>query len=143
MSEAVADHAKLVPHPIPVEPVARILLYAMRRMAIGGLDDAHAANVLLGQFGMNYRRPLIILRALMLEVSRTSERSISIAPCCCRRMTADEARLLSAVEASIARPDVARTLIAQITASMNCLAAVSAAQALAQSFDDLGRPVVL
>jgi hypothetical protein len=115
----------------------------MRRMAIGGLDDAHAANVLMGQLGMNYRRPLIILRALMLEVSRTSGRSISIAPCCCHRMTADEAALLGTVETAVARPDVARTLMAQITATLDCLAPVSAAQALNHAFADLGRPVVL
>jgi hypothetical protein len=143
MSDAIADPAQLVPHPVPVEPVARILLYAMRRMAIGGLDDAHAANMLLGQLGMSYRRPLIILRALMLEVSRTSERSISIAPCCCHRMTADEAALLGTVETAAARPDVARTLMAQITATFDCLAPVSAAQALNHAFADLGRPVVL
>lgn len=143
MSEAVADHAELVPHPIPVEPVARILLYAMRRMAIGGLDDAHAANVLLGQFGMGYRRPLVILRALMLEVSQTATRSISIAPCCCRRMTRDEALFLGAIEAAPTRPDVARTLMVRLTGTMNCLAPVSAAQALGQAFGDLGRPVVL
>lgn len=143
MSEAVADPAALVPHPIPVEPVARILLYAMRRMAIGGLDDAHAANVLMGQLGMSYRRPLIILRALMLEVSRTSARSISIAPCCCHRMTADEALMLGAIEAAAARPDVARTLMTRVTATFDCLAPVSAAQALNHAFADLGRPVVL
>ncbi|CAM3221649.1 Carboxymuconolactone decarboxylase-like domain-containing protein [Sphingomonas antarctica] len=143
MSEVAVDHAQLVPHPIPVEPVARILLYAMRRMAIGGLDDAHAANVLLGQFGLSYRRPLIILRALMLEVSSTSQRSISIAPCCCRRMTADEALLLGSVESATGRPDLACRLMAELTATLDCLAPVSAAQALGQAFEDMGRKVVL
>ena len=143
MSETIIDPAQLVPHPVPVVPIARVLLYAMRRMAIGGLDDAHAANVLMGQLGMNYRRPLVILRALMLEVSRTSERSISIAPCCCLRMTADEASLLGAVEVAVARPEVARTLMARITATLDCLAPVSAAQALNHAFADLGRPLAL
>lgn len=143
MSEAVADPAKAVPHPVPAEPVARLLLYAIRRMAIGGLDDAHAANVLMGQLGMNYRRPLVILRALMLEVSRTSQRSIAIAPCCCRRMTADERLMLGAVEVAVARPDAARSLMAQLTATLDCLAPVSAAQALNHAFADLGRPLAL
>ena len=92
---------------------------------------------------MNYRRPLIILRALMLEVSRTSERSIAIAPCCCRRMTMDEAALLGAVEAAVARPGIARTLMARVTATLDCLAPVSAAQALNHAFADLGRPLAL
>lgn len=143
MSKAIADSAKLIPHPVPVEPVARILLYAMRRMAIGGLDDAHAANMLMGQLGMNYRRPLAILRALMLEVSRTSERSISIAPCCCHRMTEDEGLLLNSIELAVARPDAARVLMTRITATFDCLEPVSAAQALNHAFADLGRPVVL
>lgn len=143
MSEAVTDAAQLVPHPVPVEPVARILLYAMRRMAIGGLDDAHAANVLMGQLGLNYRRPLVILRALMLEVSRTSQRSISIAPCCCHRMTEDEGSLLNCIDLAVARPDAARVLMTRVTATFDCLAPVSAAQALNHAFADLGRPLTL
>jgi hypothetical protein len=49
---------KLVPHPLPDGRVARTMLVAIRRIAAGGLDDAHAANILIGALGMGYRRPM-------------------------------------------------------------------------------------
>ena len=46
---------------------------------------------MLGAFGRSYRRPLVLMRAMMLELARASSRKILVAPCCCARMTADEA----------------------------------------------------
>lgn len=73
------------------------VLRVMRSMAIGGVNDARAAAMLLNQFGRNYRRPLILLRALMMEMSRVSNRRIRLAPPCCGRITRDEGIILSAL----------------------------------------------
>ena len=81
----------LLPHAAPASPYRRLLLFAIRRMAAGGIADAHAAHALFTGFGIGYRRPLILLRALMAEVSRVSTTRLSVAPCCCVRMTRDDA----------------------------------------------------
>jgi hypothetical protein len=85
--------ALLIPHPAPDQKTARTLLIALRRIAAGGIDDASAANLLLGSFGMGYRRPLLFPRVLMQEISRVSRQPISIAPYCCPRMTEGEAAI--------------------------------------------------
>src|SRR3546814_8985449 len=72
------------PRPLPGGYGNRLFLYVMRRMATAGVNDAHAANAMLGAFGRSYRRPLVLMRAMMLEMARTSSRKILIAPCCCR-----------------------------------------------------------
>jgi hypothetical protein len=77
----------LLPRPLPSEGSARLLLFGFRRLATHGLQDAHAANAMIGGFGLGFRRPLILLRALMAELSRVSNRKIVVAPCCCLRMT--------------------------------------------------------
>src|SRR5881628_304358 len=82
---------ELLPHAAPAHPYRRLLLFAVRRMAAGGIADAHAAYALFTGFGLGYRRPLILLRALMAEVSRVSAAQLKVAPCCCARMTRDEA----------------------------------------------------
>jgi hypothetical protein len=133
----------IVPHPMPDGRVARILLVAIRRIASGGLDDAHAANLLLGALGMGYRRPLMFLRVLMAEVSRVSERQIAIAPCCCSRMTEGEAAFLLAIESGRDHHHVARGALARITGTLDMLPALSIAQALGDSLEDIGRPLIL
>lgn len=133
----------LLPHPVPEDHTARTILIAMRRMAIGGLDDAHAATAMLGLFGMGYRRPLMFLRILMHEVSRGATRSIAVAPCCCRRMTEGEAALLLLIDCAGQHPDVARATLARTTGTLDCLPALSVAQALGDALSDLGRPLTL
>ena len=133
----------LIPHPAPTERVARTLLVAIRRLAIGGLADAHATNILIGDFGMAYRRPLLFLRILLAEVSRVAERQITIAPCCCSRMTEGEAIFLMIIDSARARPESARAGLARMTGSLDCLPALSIAQALADALDDIGHPLGL
>ena len=98
----------LIPHAAPTEPVARTLLVAIRRLATGGLNDAHASNLLISNFGMHYRRPLLFLRIFLEEISRISRRQIAIAPCCCPRMTAGEVAFLEVVARARVEPDTAR-----------------------------------
>lgn len=133
----------IVPHPVPDGRVARTLLLAIRRIAAGGLDDAYAANLFMGTLGMGYRRPLMFLRVLMREVSRVSQRSVPIAPCCCPRMTEGEAAFLLAIESGRSAPEVARAALARTTGTLDMLPALSIAQALGDALDDLGRPLEL
>lgn len=117
-----------------------LLLRVMRLIAIGGLNDAAAAAVLFGQFGRGHRRALILMRALMLELSRTSHRQIALAPPCCGRITRDEAvilRALARTESDFAAcHDDARLLLGRDTA----LGAATCFQAVAACFADLGAP---
>lgn len=131
----------LIPHRAPTEPVARTLLVAIRRLAAGGLNDAHATNILIGDFGLAYHRPLMFLRVLVAEISRIAERQIHVAPCCCLRMTTSEAAFLTAIHIARENPDRARAALARMTASLDCLPALSVAQALADALDDVGRPL--
>lgn len=141
MQSSIAE--TIVPHPLPESRVARTILLAIRRMAAGGLDDAHASNLMMGTLGLAYRRPLMFLRVLMAEVSRVSERSIAIAPCCCPRMTDGEAAFLLAIESGRDHPHVARAAFARITGTLDMLPALSVAQALGDALDDTGRPLAL
>lgn len=133
------DAADLLPHRAPDSMSAALLLHAIRRMAVGGLNDAHAANALIGAFGLGFRRPLVLLRAFMLESSRVSGRRLLLAPCCCHRTTADEAALLAAITAADATPAHAHSALAKLFGVSHCLGALASAQALAVAFADLGR----
>lgn len=135
------DITAILPLPGPQRDAERLLLVAIRRMAVGGLNDAHAANHLLGAFGLGFRRPLILLRALLAEMSRASTRSIMLAPCCCPRMTAAESQLLSAVAIATEQPHRAHQLLSLLLGVPNCLGTLSSAQAVGQAFADLGRPL--
>jgi hypothetical protein len=117
------------------------LLFAIRRTAIAGLDDAHATNAFLGLFGMRYRRPLVLLRALMAELARASAQTIHVSPCCCMRMTSAEAAILRAVALAPSDLRPAHAQLVSVLGTFDCLGAVSSAQALGQAFADFGRPL--
>ncbi len=121
----------------------RLFLYAMRRMAVAGVDDAHAANAMLGAFGRSYRRPLVLMRAMMLELARAADRKIMVAPCCCARMTADEALLMMAVGEALREPHSAYNRAGELLQSGDALGALTCMQAVAQAYADLGRPLDL
>lgn len=71
----------LLPHAAPASPYRRLLLFTIRRMAAGGIADAHAAHAIFTGFDLSYRRPLILLRALSAELSRVSALQLKVAPC--------------------------------------------------------------
>lgn len=133
--------AALLPHPLPETHSERIALFALRRMAATGLNDAHAAAALLGYFGKSYRRPLVLIRALMAELARASHVPISVAPCCCPRMTQGEALLLESIADANADPHQSHARLTALTATDHCLGALTSAQAVEQAFRDLGRPL--
>lgn len=141
MSETIPT--PVLDRPVPQCTNVRLLIYAIRRMAEGGLNDAFAANALLSLFGTRVRRPLLLLRALMAEMARTSRNQIAVAPCCCRRMTAAEAELLLIVTGSRDRPRFAHARLTHLLGVHHAFGALSSAQAVAQAFEDLGRPLRL
>jgi hypothetical protein len=143
MENDMTETDTLIPHRAPTERVARTILIAIRRLAAGGLSDAHATNILIGDFGMAYRRPLMFLRVLIGEVSRIARRQIQIAPCCCPRMTEGEELFLMIINSARDQPHSARASLARMAGTLDCLPAISVAQALADALDDIGHPLIL
>lgn len=141
MSEA--SQKFFLTRPVPACASTRLLIYSIRRMAEGGLNDAFASNALLSLFGARVRRPLLLLRALMAEMARVSHNQIIVAPCCCRQMTAAETELLTIIVASRDRPRFAHARLSALLGLEHSFGALSSAQAVAQAFEDLGRPLRL
>lgn len=141
MHSGLNQTLNLLPTAVPDAPNRRILLFAVRRIAAYGLNDAHVANAFLGAFGLGYRRPLVLLRALMAELSRVSSRRIMVAPCCCARMTAAETVVIEAVASALDDPHGMHDALCRTLGVRNCLGALGSAQALGQAFADLGRPL--
>lgn len=139
MSEAAQERMLL--HPLPESHNSRLLIYAMRRMAQGGLNDAFAANAMLSLFGARSRRPILLLRALMAEMARSSNNHIIVAPSCCRMMTAAEGEMLMIVASAQERPRFIHGRICNLLGVDHALGVLSSAQAVAQAFGDLGRPL--
>lgn len=135
------DPKTLLPHAAPASPYARLLLYGIRRMAAGGIADAHAAHAFLTGFGLGFRRPLMLLRAFMAEAARVSSTTLAVAPCCCARMTAAERTLLDAIAGAPDDPARAHTTLSELLRVRTCLGLVTSAQAVAAGFADNGMPL--
>lgn len=132
-----------LPRPMPTGYGNRLFLFVMRRMASAGVNDAHAANAMLGAFGRSYRRPLVLMRAMMLELARASCRKMLVAPCCCARMTADEGMLMQATGEALRDPNAAYEQLSDLLGNDHALGALTCMQAVAQAHADLGRPLEL
>ena len=122
-------------------PTGLFLLRVVRLMAISGVDDARAASLLLSQFGANYRRPLVLMRAMMLELSRASNRKIVLAPPCCGRITGDEALMLSALGRSDAEFALCHADASKLLDRDVAIGPATCFQAVSQCFADLGAPI--
>jgi hypothetical protein len=131
----------LLPHAAPASPDLRLILYGIRRMAAGGIGDAHAAHAFFTSFGLHYRRPLVLLRAFVAEVARTGAARLAIGPCCCPRMTHSERALLAGITDAGAAQQEPDRRFARLLKVESCSAVVDHAQALARCFADLGRPL--
>ncbi|AXJ97161.1 MULTISPECIES: DUF6628 family protein [unclassified Sphingomonas] len=138
---AAATTLTPLPYAIPVCPNARIALFAVRRMGAHGLADARAAHILFTSFGEGFRRPLMLLRALMADLAATAGETIAIAPCCCARMTAAERALITVLARVETLPDSARYLLGDLLAVRRVDGALASAAAVAASFADEGRPI--
>lgn len=119
----------------------RLFLLTLRLMAAGGINDAHAVNALIGAFGKSYRRPLVLMRAMILELSRASQNRIMVAPCCCTRMTVQEAQIIAAAASAVADPHGTHDRLCALLGTQNALGALSCMQAVGQCFEDLGQPL--
>lgn len=133
--------ATVLPHLQPACPNARLALFAMRRMGAHGLADARAAHALFTGFGQAFRRPLVLLRALMAEIAATATGPIAIAPCCCARMTSAEAAMLTVLARVETAPETARLLLADLLGLRRIDGVLASAAAVATAFADAGRPV--
>ena len=125
----------------PEDPGARLLLFGIRQMGANGLNDASAAHAFLVAFGKGFQRPLILLRALMAEMSAQSSGPIQIAPWCCPRMTGAEAALLDIIARIGTQPQSAGLLLADLLGVRDATGVLVTAHALANAFADVGLPL--
>lgn len=130
-----------VPHPLPSCLNARLVLFAIRRMGAHGLDDARAAHSVFSAFGEGFRRPLMLLRALMTDLAAAAAETIAIAPCCCPRMTPAEQALLASIARVERAPATAHLLLADLLGLRRVDGVLASAAAVAACFADEGRPV--
>ncbi|MCW6534426.1 DUF6628 family protein [Sphingomonas lycopersici] len=141
MSLPVTAPLAALPHPLPLCPNARALLFAMRRMGTHGLADARAAHAIFTLFREGFRRPLTLLRALMADLAASAAMPIAIAPCCCARMTTAEAGLLAAIGQVDTTPDKAALLLSDLLGLRRADGVLASVAALAAAFADEGRPI--
>ena len=125
----------------PDDPAPRLIIFGIRRMGAHGLADASVAHAFLTAFGKDFRRPLLLLRTLVAELSTVSARSIQIAPWCCPRMTAHEATLLDVFVLSHHDDGAAHLLLAGMIGRDEAHGPLATAAALAGAFADLGLPL--
>lgn len=123
------------------DPGARLMLFGIRQMGAHGLNDACAAHAFVTAFGRGFQRPLVLLRALMAEMSAASARPVQIAPWCCPRMTAAEAALLSALGRVRTNPQAASLLLGDLLGLRDPGGIVATTHALSNAFADMGLPL--
>ena len=110
--------------PLPTSRHETLGLVLVRRLAGHGLEDARATMLALDAARGDFRKLLVLTRALVLELARTSQRKIVLAPCCAAGMTEDEGLLMAMIGG--AGLDVHGAL----TDDAGCPAAMSTAHAL-------------
>ncbi len=124
--------------PVPQNDNLRFLLAIFRRMAAQGLRDAAACNAMMHRFGGGYRQPYLLMQTLMLDLSRHSRLTLTIAPCCCRQMTTDEAQLLATFKVCENKPARALLLLSDLTGNRECHPVLTAIEAVSAAFASLG-----
>lgn len=127
----------------PCDPAQRLLLFGIRQLGANGLDDACAAHAFVTAFGKDFRRPLLLLRTFMMELSTLAARPIQIAPWCCGRMTHSEATLLAVLTRANEKPGAARILLADLLGVRDASGVLATGTALAAAFGDQGMPLDL
>lgn len=122
MPEPAAPPA--LPLPLPEEAALRIALVLIRRMVRHGLGDSRATLLAIDVFGAGFRKPLLLVRCLVFELSRASRRRLRIAPCCAMGMTLDEGLIVALMRGEGLAP------YAALTDDATCTAPLSSAEAL-------------
>lgn len=138
---ALSTLGHALPRVQPDDPGSRLLLFGVRQIGAGGLHDAATAHAFVTAFGKGFRRPLLLLRTLMAEMSAAAAGPIQIAPWCCARMTPNEGALLDLLALSRTDPPRARLLLADLLGARQVDGILATATALAVSFTDLGLPL--
>jgi hypothetical protein len=137
---ALATIGCTLPRLQPEDPGARLLLFGVRQIGAGGLADAATAHAFMTAFGKGFRRPLLLLRTLMTEMSITASGPIQIAPWCCPRMTPAEGTLLD-ILTDASNPGRARVLLADLLGKRDVGGVLTTAMAVAGAFADAGLPL--
>ncbi len=137
----LAPATQALPHILPECANARIALFAIRRIGAHGLTDARAAHVMMTTFGSAFRRPLTLIRAFMADMAASSATPISIAPCCCPRMTPAEQALITILTRVETAPEAARLLMADLLGLRRVDGILTIAAAVTAAFADAGRPI--
>lgn len=119
----------------------RLLIYAFRRMGASGIADAGAAHAFVAAFGTGFRRPLLLMRTLMVELSSATAHPIEIAPWCCPRLTAAEAALADVATRASSDAPTAHLLLADLLGTRDAHGPLATVTALAQAFADQGLPL--
>lgn len=133
--------AAILPHGQSSCENARLALFAVRRMGAHGLADARAAYAMLSAFGEGFRRPLVLMRSMMADISGQATGRIAIAPCCCARMTAAEHAVIAVLGRIETAPEHARLLMADLLGIRRVDGVLASAAAVAAAFADEGRPI--
>ena len=131
----------MLPHSVPACPNTRLALFAIRRIGAHGLSDAHAAHAMVNGFGEGFRRPLVLMRAMMADIATSGTGTVAIAPCCCARMTTAESALLTILARAETMPETARLLLADLLGVRRVDGVLATATLLAAAFADAGRPI--
>lgn len=131
----------LLPDPMPTAMGAQLLLLAIRRTITQGPHDPGIERQFEVNFGRGYRRPLVLVRVLVSEIRAAACTSVTIAPCCCTRMTPAEAAILAATTRISTSPDAARLLIADVLANRHPERVLVSLSAVVEGFADAGHPI--
>ena len=142
MTEALTAQSAL-PHAMPAGAGARLALVVFRRLGAHGRDDAVAAHAILTAFGQAFRRPLVLMRAMMADLAANAAAPIAIAPCCCVRTTLAEHAMLTALARAATAPDSARLLLADLLGVRHADRVNTCVMAVAMAFADTGRPITV
>ena len=117
--------------PLPARRELSLALVLVRRMAMTGPDDSRAAMLALDVAGSGFRRLLVLTRCFVVELARSSRRTLTLAPCCATGMTRDEALMIDLLR----NADLAT--YAALTDDTACHRARTAAQALGEELGEL------
>lgn len=115
--------------PLPARRHQTLGLVLLRRIAKHGLHDARATMLAMDATGLDFRKLLVICRALVVDLARTSRRKIVLAPCCASGMTRDEGLLMALIGGA------GLDVFAALTDDARCRAAMTTARALGQELD--------
>jgi hypothetical protein len=128
----------LLPLPLPEGHDTRTVLFAIRRMAAHGIRDVSAAWLMIDLYSTSFRRPLVLLRAFMLELAQVSRRTIRMAPCCAPRMTRDEGLLIETLVLASFDEAAAGAALSELTHSQLINEPLSAAVVFSRVRAELG-----